>query len=192
MPRPICLKLERQVDMRACSRAWANTGKRIAAKMAMMAITTSNSIRVKPSRFLMVCLLSWEKDSRIARALSFLMTAAGRVFRSGSLAVPRGMPRLLHFRLHLGVPRQQLAGAGNIRETVLRPGPLLIIVAGPQGLTEPGGLGVAIEEEGLHLVVRVDEETTSILPSIGEAPDPIVRVGGVRLDQHEVTRRLRD
>ena len=32
---------------RAFSRAWANTGKRIAARMAMMAITTSSSISVK-------------------------------------------------------------------------------------------------------------------------------------------------
>src|SRR5262249_5953154 len=35
---------------RAFSRAWAKTGKRIAAKMAMMAMTTSSSIRVKPER----------------------------------------------------------------------------------------------------------------------------------------------
>src|SRR5579862_6220248 len=33
---------------RAFSRACANTGKRIAARMAMMAMTTSSSIRVKP------------------------------------------------------------------------------------------------------------------------------------------------
>src|SRR5690349_4642302 len=39
---------------RADSRAWANTGKRMAARMAMMAITTSSSIRVKPR------LRSWE------------------------------------------------------------------------------------------------------------------------------------
>src|SRR5713101_429943 len=51
-PVPICLKLDRQVDIRACSRAWAKTGNRIAARMAMMAMTTSNSINVKPVRFL--------------------------------------------------------------------------------------------------------------------------------------------
>src|SRR5579859_2009281 len=32
----------------AFSRAWAKTGNRIAARIAMMAITTSNSISVKP------------------------------------------------------------------------------------------------------------------------------------------------
>src|SRR5438105_4376647 len=43
--------LLRQEVFRACSRAWAKTGKRIAARIAMIAITTSNSIKVKP-RFL--------------------------------------------------------------------------------------------------------------------------------------------
>src|SRR6476660_8896228 len=46
--RPTCLLLERQVVWRALSRAWAKTGKRIAARMAIMAITTSSSIKVKP------------------------------------------------------------------------------------------------------------------------------------------------
>src|SRR5437870_469335 len=40
--------LETHCVFRACSRARANTGKRIAARMAMIAITTSSSIRVKP------------------------------------------------------------------------------------------------------------------------------------------------
>src|SRR5207249_3894311 len=35
---------------RALSRAWAKTGKRIAAKMAMIAITTRSSMSVKPRR----------------------------------------------------------------------------------------------------------------------------------------------
>src|SRR5258708_37752410 len=44
----ICFVLLAQADCRAFSRAWANTGKRIAARMAIIAITTSSSIRVKP------------------------------------------------------------------------------------------------------------------------------------------------
>src|SRR5579883_3104721 len=40
--------LERQEMERAFSRACAKTGKRIAARIAIMAITTSSSIRVKP------------------------------------------------------------------------------------------------------------------------------------------------
>src|SRR5438067_347892 len=44
----ICFMLERQEMVRAFSRAWANTGKRMAARMAMMAITTSSSMSVKP------------------------------------------------------------------------------------------------------------------------------------------------
>src|SRR4051812_28638992 len=47
-PRPTCFMFDRQAAPRAFSRAWANTGKRIAAKMAIMAITTSSSIRVNP------------------------------------------------------------------------------------------------------------------------------------------------
>src|SRR5712691_13310699 len=47
-----------QLACRAFSRAWAKTGKRIAAKMAMIAITTSSSISVKPCRFFIGSLLS--------------------------------------------------------------------------------------------------------------------------------------
>src|SRR5216683_356988 len=47
---PKCRRLERQAVERAFSRACANTGNRIAARMAMMAITTSSSMRVKPER----------------------------------------------------------------------------------------------------------------------------------------------
>src|SRR3954454_12475475 len=50
MARLSCLVLDRQEAPRAFSRAWAKTGKRIAARIAMMAITTSNSIRVNPRR----------------------------------------------------------------------------------------------------------------------------------------------
>src|SRR5438094_1363044 len=44
---PICFKLEMQLVVRPFSRAWAKTGKRMAARMAIIAITTSSSIRVK-------------------------------------------------------------------------------------------------------------------------------------------------
>src|SRR5436305_1149645 len=45
-PRPICLVLLRQEVLRAASLACAKTGNRIAARIAMIAITTSSSIRV--------------------------------------------------------------------------------------------------------------------------------------------------
>src|SRR5881396_3644962 len=48
--RPICLLLERQVVARAFSRACAKTGKRIAARIAIIAMTTSNSISVNALR----------------------------------------------------------------------------------------------------------------------------------------------
>src|SRR5437867_2335771 len=62
MPRPICLKLERQVACRAFSRACAKTGKRIAARMAIMAITTSSPISVKPVRRLIGTSTAPEKE----------------------------------------------------------------------------------------------------------------------------------
>jgi hypothetical protein len=50
MPRLICLRLDEQDARRALSRARPKTGKRIAASIAIMAITTSSSISVKPVR----------------------------------------------------------------------------------------------------------------------------------------------
>src|SRR2546422_570265 len=47
---PICLALERHAVWRALSRACAKTGKRIAARMAIIAITTRSSISVKAKR----------------------------------------------------------------------------------------------------------------------------------------------
>src|SRR5690242_15920003 len=47
-PVAICRMLEMQAVCRAFSRAWAKTGKRIAARIAIIAMTTSNSIKVKP------------------------------------------------------------------------------------------------------------------------------------------------
>src|SRR5438876_5770693 len=46
MAAPSCLRLDRQLVCRAFSRACAKTGKRIAARIAMIAITTRSSIRV--------------------------------------------------------------------------------------------------------------------------------------------------
>jgi hypothetical protein len=53
----ICFRLLWHVLLRAFSRALAKTGKRIAARMAIIAITTSSSINVnpfEPDGFLMV------------------------------------------------------------------------------------------------------------------------------------------
>jgi hypothetical protein len=43
---PSCFRLLKQDVVLADALAWANTGKRIAAKMAMIAMTTSSSISV--------------------------------------------------------------------------------------------------------------------------------------------------
>jgi hypothetical protein len=50
--RPTCLRLFWQLDLRAASRARAKAGKRIAARMPIIAITTSNSMSVNPSFFI--------------------------------------------------------------------------------------------------------------------------------------------
>ena len=57
MASEICFTLLRQDAWRAFSRARAKTGNRIAARMAMIAMTTSNSISVNP-RFMVYSLLA--------------------------------------------------------------------------------------------------------------------------------------
>src|SRR5579871_1534588 len=49
-PRLSCLTLERSLVFLACNLACAKTGKRIAARIAMIAMTTSSSMSVKPLR----------------------------------------------------------------------------------------------------------------------------------------------
>jgi hypothetical protein len=51
IPNPICFKLERHDDRRAFSLALEKTGNKIAARIAMIAITTKSSIRVKARRW---------------------------------------------------------------------------------------------------------------------------------------------
>ena len=51
---PICFRLLVQEIWRAFSRAFANAGSSIAARIAMMAITTSSSIKVKRFCFIMM------------------------------------------------------------------------------------------------------------------------------------------
>src|SRR5438093_13010489 len=64
MARPHCLDCERQAACRAFSRAWAKTGNKMAARIAMMAITTSSSIRVNAGlRARCIRVLLGSKDS---------------------------------------------------------------------------------------------------------------------------------
>ena len=50
----ICFMLLAQADLRAASFALANTGNKIAARIAIIAITTSSSISVKPVFLLII------------------------------------------------------------------------------------------------------------------------------------------
>src|SRR5436853_6800976 len=62
VPVPLCFRLLIQVIARADSRACAKTGNRIAARIAMIAMTTSSSMRVKPDLLLMFMLLSLQYE----------------------------------------------------------------------------------------------------------------------------------
>src|SRR5690242_2273113 len=96
---PNCFMLLRQLMARAFSRACANTGKRMAARIAIMAITTRSSIRVKAllSIRMELCLLpeSTHTDERAGHSLPALL--------AGGLLPSRCHNRIPH-HLHLRVP----------------------------------------------------------------------------------------
>jgi hypothetical protein len=77
------VELLRHVACRAFPRAWLNTGNKMAARIAMMAITTSNSIKVKPTRGLLaVTSLSLKHRHRPCISLpSFCPSKKGVVLR---------------------------------------------------------------------------------------------------------------
>src|SRR5438094_76447 len=84
-----CLKLDVQFVIRACSRARANTGNRIAARIAIMAITTRSSISVKPQNGLRFGSILANADFRdIAQPFLSLGTDRGPT-RIASLASQR-------------------------------------------------------------------------------------------------------
>src|SRR3954468_1400759 len=62
MASAICLRLLTHWDRRAASRAACTAGSSRAIRTAMMAITTSNSIRVNPRRLLMDLILDVKGD----------------------------------------------------------------------------------------------------------------------------------
>src|SRR6185369_11245499 len=95
---PICLQLERQDAPRTLSRACANTGNRIAARMAIIAITTSSSISVNPL-----------PGTRLAIPLSFL--AALPAERPGPNPAPPRVPIDAHlWAIHrAGILNEQVA-----------------------------------------------------------------------------------
>src|SRR6478672_8269684 len=82
MPNPICFKLLWQLARRAFSRALANTGNRIAARMAIMAMTTKSSIRVKPARRLVRSRTG--REAAVAEALVILNNCIAISFETDS------------------------------------------------------------------------------------------------------------
>src|SRR5207247_5476931 len=92
-----------QLAWRAFSRAWAKTGKRIAARMAMMAMTTSSSIRVKPDRRVRFMARSPEDDRGVVARTPFRLMFRRSVSRS-SLARGCGSGRASDLGQQTGHP----------------------------------------------------------------------------------------
>src|SRR5262249_30982739 len=83
-----CLRLLKQDALRALSRACAKTGNRIAARMAMIAITTRSSISVKPNRSLR-CRGENMGTSPFSRGRWSLVRAAAGAYLSSLLSPTR-------------------------------------------------------------------------------------------------------
>src|SRR5947207_332032 len=104
--RPICLRLLTHCERRAASRAACTAGSRRAIRTAMIAITTSNSIRVKArGRAFMGLLLRRGEQGRLGDVEDEALYGQP-VIRSGPWA---------HLRLLGVVPARAWAGSGPRR-----------------------------------------------------------------------------
>src|SRR5258708_5977501 len=93
--RPICFRFDWQLAWRDFSRAWAKTGKRIAARMAMIAITTSNSIRVNPRRRAMIPPAPrFQRGRRYTRRAPGITGEYPDVIAGAALFLPQALPIL--------------------------------------------------------------------------------------------------
>src|SRR5450432_1973674 len=90
-PSDICLTLDVQDACRALARAWAKTGKRIAARMAIMAMTTSNSISVKPLCFINRLLVFVRRSDQTVESVSY-----NRKDAHSCIFIPFSWSHLLH------------------------------------------------------------------------------------------------
>ena len=81
--KPTCFRLELQLARRAASRALAKAGKRIAARIAIIAITTSNSMSVKPlwSKLLLARLWRIRRVLRLVKKVSISFSLVFRLNR---------------------------------------------------------------------------------------------------------------
>ena len=104
LPRPSCLRLLRQPIFFALSLALAKAGKSSAARMAMMAITTSSSIRVNANS------LRGSPDFTVK-----ILSIGGRLRwfdRDEDLARPSGLDVIGHSRQTTGVQHQRIGKFG--------------------------------------------------------------------------------
>src|SRR5690349_6435467 len=106
MARPICLTFDRHEAARAFSRARAKTGNRIAARIAIIAMTTKSSIKVKPDFFivLFMALLFNAKTPEENRGRCYYATARGALNRKRAPEYSGALFRLvLRCRANYGV-----------------------------------------------------------------------------------------
>src|ERR1039457_1626866 len=94
---PICLWLLRQLMALAFSLALLKAGKSIAARMAMMAITTNSSIRVKPAGPV-------ARRMGVAFLYSVLIIATHILLGLGHLPLPTGPEASVEFPLQTVPP----------------------------------------------------------------------------------------
>src|SRR5262245_55624729 len=100
--------LERHAELRAFSRAWAKTGNRTAARMAMMAITTSSSISVNA---FLLCMVPPSAQQCIAHGdgagRNHVLSKLTLLYRLFSLHHQNSFwDRLRTIRYHVRVPRK--------------------------------------------------------------------------------------
>src|SRR2546426_1028590 len=125
---PNCFRCDWQLAERAFSRAWANTGKRIAARMAMIAITTSSSIRVKPFRRFIMSPLVLEGHPELWVAVQrVFLVPLGMAVEEGDVGavVVAVLPVSSRVGLaavgHGRVTRVAAAHGGGLRDQVIQP-----------------------------------------------------------------------
>src|ERR1035438_3244356 len=116
-PSVSCLELLREAVFLACNLACAKTGKRIAARIAMIAMTTRSSMRVKPRCFIILmapCIYGRGGVSNIETTRDDEVRRLNRAIADDLRKQVNGKPPNLGERLKNGCePRTQLIAIGS-------------------------------------------------------------------------------
>src|ERR1035438_644585 len=116
-PSVSCLELLREAVFLACNLACAKTGKRIAARIAMIAMTTRSSMSVKPRCFMILmapCIYGLGGISNIETTRDDEMRRLNRAIANDLREQVDGKPPDLGERLkNRSEPRAQLVAKGG-------------------------------------------------------------------------------